>query len=162
MDLPLADSKYWKRVHFTGIDHFTGFIYGEDRDLVTSAFVVKLEPGEKPTSQLCMERFESYSLSKFERHKGRYTPIVASTTRWRKRNIVVHKSDGRLSFFFSRYEFSAAWAAYPAYEDGCVVYATVVFWEDEKELAQRVRDHWADTAFGSLRTRGKKAPELPP
>ncbi|HSC89503.1 MAG TPA: hypothetical protein VLC09_19610, partial [Polyangiaceae bacterium] len=159
VELPLADSSHWKRVRFTGIDHLTGFVYGEDRHMLTSAFAFQLEPGEKPSTALCMERFERDGLARFRKAKGTFTPIVETEGKWRKNPLLIHKADGRLTFFFSRYEFSAAWAAYPAYRDGCLVYATVVFWEDEEELARQVRDHWVEQAFGSLRTRSDEVPQ---
>ena len=158
VDLPLPDHRHWKRVRFFGVEHFTGFTYGDDRHVVTSAFVVKTRPGEVPTTRLCMERFEQDALPKFKRHKGRFTPIVESTGAWRDQPLAIHQSDGRLTVLFSSYEFSAAWAAYPAYSDGCLIYAAVVFWEDEKELAQRVREQWIVKGFGGVGARTATAP----
>ncbi len=158
VDLPLPDHRHWKRVRFFGVEHFTGFTYGDDRHVVTSAFVVKTRPGELPTTRLCMERFEQDALPKFKRHRGRFTPIVESTGAWRDQPLAIHQSEGRLTVLFSSYEFSAAWAAYPAYSDGCLIYAAVVFWEDEKELAQRVLAQWIVKGFGGVGARTPTAP----
>lgn len=156
--LPLADAKHWKRVRFLGVDHLTGFQYGSDHDVVTSAFVVKTPPGEKPTSRACMASFEQDGLAKFKRHKGKLGQLFESEGRWKKQPLVAHQADGKLTVFFSRYEFSAAWVAYPAYEDGCLVVATVVLWDDEPELAQQVRDRWLREAIPMVQMKTRVVP----
>ena len=156
--LPLADAKHWKRVRFLGVDHLTGFQYGSDHHVVTSAFVVKTPPGEKPTSRMCMASFEEDGLAKFKRHKGKLGQLFESEGRWKKQPLVAHQADGKLTVFFSRYEFSAAWVAYPAYEDGCLVVATVVLWDDEPELAQQVRDRWLREAIPMVQMKTRVVP----
>lgn len=156
---PHVDAPHWKRVRFRGLEHFTGFQYGEDKHLVTGAFVVKTRPGEAVSSQLCMERFEEVALRKFQKHQGKQGQVVETRQTWRRKPLLVHQTDGRLTVFFSRYEFSAAWAAYPAYEDGCLVYAVVSFWNGEEELARTVRDRWVEEGFSRFKPLTREVPE---
>jgi hypothetical protein len=142
---PLVDSQNWRRVRFRGVPHFAAFTYGEDHNLVSSAFVVKTEG--KPTSRRCMALFESEAIQEYATLGGRRSAISERKTRWRGRELLVHTGDGELSILFSNYRFSVAWAAYPAYDDGCLVYATVVLWGDNPGLAQKVRDRWAIEGF---------------
>ncbi len=149
--LPLSDTEHWQRVRFRLIDHFTGFRYGKDRHLVTVAFVVDTPPDEKQTSESCMARFEASAIEKAETAGARYREVRGKTLRWKKKPLLVHSTDGSLDFFFRHYEFSAAWAAYPAYRDACLVYAVVVQWEGYPELARKVRDRWVDEAFVAIK-----------
>jgi hypothetical protein len=149
--VPLSDGDHWQRVRFRLIDHFTGFRYGEDRHLVTVAFVLDTPPGEKQTSQTCMERFEADAIEKAESAAVSYQKVTEKTLKWKKKPLLVHSTDGGVNFLFRQYDFSAAWAAYPAYKDACLVYAVVVQWEGYPELARKVRDRWVDEAFQGIR-----------
>jgi hypothetical protein len=70
---------------------------------------------------------------------------------WNDKPLLIRWLDGRVSFAFSTRSFSAAYAAYPAYPDACIVYALAVPWETRPELAQRVRDRWVQEGFTRLR-----------
>jgi hypothetical protein len=59
----------------------------------------------------------------------------------------VHAVDGEFSAAFSTTAFSAAWAAYPAYSDGCLIYAVAVPWRDHPQLAKQVRDRFVAEGF---------------
>jgi hypothetical protein len=142
---PLLDSGNWRRVRFRGVPHFAGFSYGPDHALVTSAFVVKTKG--KPTSRRCMAMFESEAIREYENLGGRRSAIVERRTKWHGQDLLVHAGDGDINVLFSNYRFSVAWAAYPAYQDGCIIYGTVVLWGDHPGLAQKVRDRWAKEGF---------------
>jgi len=132
-------------VRFRGVPHFAAFTYGQEHNLVSSAFVVKTEG--KPTSRRCMALFESEAIREYATLGGRRSAIGERKTRWQGRELLVHTGDGELSILFSNYRFSVAWAAYPAYDDGCLVYATVVLWGDNPSLARKVRDRWVLEGF---------------
>ncbi len=157
--MPLSDDEHWQRVRFRLIDHFTGFRYGDDRHLMTVAFVLDTPPGQKQTSESCMARFEESAMEKASSAGAEYGAVRQRTLRWRKKPLLVHTADGALDFLFRRYEFSAAWAAYPAYRDGCLVYAVLVQWQGYPELARKVRDRWADEAFVALKPLTRVRPE---
>src|SRR6185295_11863369 len=50
--------------------------------------------------------------------------------------------DGWVSWGIGSADFSAAWAAYPAYPDACLIYGVAVPWRDQGELAKKVRDRF--------------------
>lgn len=155
---PLPDWENWRRVRIRFVDHLAAFRYGDDRHVFSAAFVVRTPDGEAPTSAACMAEFERQALDRASSYRVRYTPVSEHASSWRREPLVVHATDGELSFFFTRYDFSAAWAAYPAYEDGCLVYAVVVQWEGQRELARRVRDRWIEEGFSGLTTLTKTRP----
>lgn len=158
MHFPLPDWENWRRVRIRFVDHLTAFRYGDDRHVFSAAFTVKV-PGEgHPTTAECMEEFERQALDKARFYRVRFSPISEHETRWRGRPLAIHATDGELSFFFSHYEFSSAWAAYPAYPGGCLVYAVVVQWEGHPELARRVRDRWITEGFAGMQVLTKTLP----
>lgn len=149
--VPLSDDGHWKRVRFRFVDHFTGFRYGDERHLLTAAFVMDTPPGEKQTSETCMARFEERATEQAESVDAKYGEVVSKQLVWKKKPLLVHATDGGVSFLFRNYDFSAAWAAYPAYKDACLVYAVVVRWEGYPELARKVRDRWVEEGFATLK-----------
>lgn len=155
---PLPDWEHWRRVRIRFVDHLTAFKYGDDRHLLSAAFVLKTPPEVTPSTETCMALFEREARKKADTYRVSFTPIRSHETRWRGRPLAVHSTDGELSFLFSHYEFSSAWAAYPAYSDGCLVYAVVVQWEDQPELARKVRDRWIAEGFEGVQTRTKMLP----
>jgi len=60
--------------------------------------------------------------------------------------------------FGPRY-FAVAWAAYPAYTDGCLVFGLAIPWvEGERELAEQVRERWVTEGLRRIKPRTKTLP----
>lgn len=135
--VPLPDWQSWERIRLWNVDHLTAFRYTRDHHAITSVFTVKTADA-RPTSQDCMLAFEEQGMPLLRRHRVTLAPIRTLDRGWREQRVVVHQTEGRVPFLFTRYDFSAAWIAYPAYEGGCLIYATVVLWEGEPELARLV------------------------
>lgn len=155
--VPLADSRNWKRVRLGNIDHLTAFKYTKDHHLVTGVFTVKT-PGERPTTESCIQHFDERAAFELGRRGVAVGQVLERRIDWQKERVLVRQTEGTARLFFSRYDFSAAWAAYPAYEDGCLVYATVVLWEDEPELARRVLERWITEGLGLARMETPRVP----
>jgi hypothetical protein len=80
----------------------------------------------------------------------RFEPFHTTLARWRDQPLVIQSMDGWVSWGISSTDFSAAWAAYPAYKDACLIYAVAVAWRDSKDLAQKVRDRYVHEGFVNL------------
>lgn len=145
--LPLPDAEHWKRVRYWGVEHFVGFRYGNEHRVMAIGFVQEVPAGTPVTSETCMRRFEAWGRPQTKPFDVRFGPFQVHHQRWRDQKLEVHSVDGDLSLGFSTAKFSAAWAAYPAYTDGCLIYAMAVPWREHPELAQKVRDRWVDEAF---------------
>lgn len=156
--VPLIDWRNWKRIRVWTLDHLTAFKYTDDNHLLTAAFTVETPGIVRPTSRQCMEAFESKALAELEQRRVRRTPVLEGEGSWRGEPILVHVADGSGRFFFKTYEFSTAWAAYPAYREGCLIYATVVLWDGEPDLARRVRDRWVREGFRAMNVRTTSIP----
>lgn len=157
---PLADSKHWERVHYSAFEHLTAFRYGEERDVLVTAFTVRT-PGT-PTSEACLREFEQAALPRLEPFSVRWSDARTVAQNWQRKPIAVHQADGQIQILFTRYRFSAAWTAYPAYRDGCLVYSTVVLWDGGQEIAKRVRDRWVEEGFKRFAPRTTELPERKP
>lgn len=155
--VPLPDWQNWRRVRLFGIDHLAAFTYTKQHHTLTAVFAVETR-AKKPSSLSCMDEFERRGMPEIRRHGVHIEPVAQSASRWDERPVLVHKTEGRVSFLFSRYEFSAAWTAYPAYDHGCLVYATVVLWDGQPELARKLLDRFVVEGVNQVRP---LTPELP-
>jgi hypothetical protein len=160
--VPLPDYRNWRRVRLFGIDHLTAFTYTKQHHTLTAVFAVETR-AKQPSSLSCMEEFERRGMPEIKRHGVHIEPVAQSASRWDERPVLVHKTEGRVSFLFSRYEFSAAWTAYPAYDHGCLVYATIVLWDGQPELARKLLDRFVAEGVGQVRplTSALPARDLP-
>lgn len=145
--LPLPDSDHWKRVRYWGVEHFVGFRYGNEHRVLAIGFVQEVPPGTPVTSEQCMRRFEAWGRPQTKPFDVKFGPFAVKQQRWRDQRLEVHTVDGEFSAAFSTTSFSAAWAAYPAYKDGCLIYAMAVPWRDHPDLAKQVRDRFVNEAF---------------
>lgn len=145
--LPLPDAQHWKRVRYWGVEHFVGFRYGNEHHLLAVGFVQEVPAGTPVTTDSCMRRFEAWGRPQTKPFDVKFGPFSVHHLRWRDKRLEVHAVDGEFSAGFSTTQFSAAWAAYPAYTDGCLIYAVAVPWREQPELAKRVRDRWVNEGF---------------
>lgn len=145
--LPLPDAEHWKRVRYWGVEHFVGFRYGNDHHVLAIGFVQEVPAGTPVNTDTCMRRFEAWGRPQTQPFNVKFGPFAVHHQRWRNQRLEVHAVDGEFSAAFSTTSFSAAWAAYPAYTDGCLIYAVAVPWRDHPDLAKQVRDRWVAEAF---------------
>lgn len=148
--MPLPDSDHWKRVRYWGVEHFVGFRYGNDHHVMAIGFVQEVPAGTPVTSDTCMRRFEQWGRPQTKPFDVKFGPFAVHHQRWRDQRLEVHSVDGEFSAAFSTTSFSAAWAAYPAYTDGCLIYAVAIPWRDHPDLAKQVRDRWVKEAFTQI------------
>jgi hypothetical protein len=151
LGVPLPDAPQWKRVRYWGVDHFTGFRYGDDYHAVAVVFVQDVSPDvNAATSEACMRRFESWGRRELKNREVKLGPIRTKESSWRSKPLVIHSLDGAFLIGLSRKDFSAAWAAYPAYPHACLIYGMAVPWSEHEPLAKRVRDRWIEQGFVGL------------
>lgn len=145
--VPLPDAEHWKRVRYFGVEHFVGFRYGSDHHVLAIGFVQQLPPGTKVDTDSCMRHFESWGRPQTKPFDVKFGPFAVHHERWRDQRLDIHAVDGEFSAAFTTTAFSAAWAAYPAYNDGCLIYAVAVPWRDHPALARQVRDRFVSEGF---------------
>jgi hypothetical protein len=142
-------------VRFRLLEHFTGF-KNEKASQYTAAFTFETVQ-KNPTSAQCLKAFEKENQKKVRQFKVKHTPFVTLKKEWKGQPLSIGKADGFVRVFFSKYRFSAAWAAYPAYENGGLVYAFIARWKKEGSLAQAARQSWIEQST-RVKSRGKRVP----
>lgn len=140
--VPMVDQNNMKRVRYWVLDHFTGFRYGSDFYVMNVVLIQDVPKGEEMDSRTCLQRAEKWGHPQLRSWEVKFSDIQTSTTHWRNLPIVVKSVDGYVDIGFERRKFSAAYAAYPAYPDACLVFAMGVPWEKHEDLAKAVRDRW--------------------
>jgi len=147
---PTPDWEHWKRVRYFGFEHFTGFRYGDDHHVVAVVLVQDVPPGTPIDSQSCLRQFEDWARPQARNYDVKFHDFGAKQSEWRQQPIIVKWVDGAVAMGFSYTEFSAAWTAYPAYPDACLIYAVAVPWREHAELAKKVRDRWVNEGFPQM------------
>jgi len=156
--LPMPDWENWKRVRYWGVEHFVGFRYGNDHHLLSIGFVQDVPDGTPVTTDTCMRRFEAWGRPQTKPFNATFGPFAVHHQRWRNQRLEVHSVDGEFAVGFTKTEFSAAWAAYPAYPKACFIYAVAVPWRDHPTLAREVRDRWVKEAFALVDAKTTERP----
>jgi len=141
---PLPDYSKWTRVRYSLIDHFTGFRYGKKGHALTVAFLVPLKEHDARDSQTCLRRFEENSLPIVSTFGGTLESRVSHEILWKEQPLEVRSATGKVDFLFKHYEAAVSYAAYPAYEDSCLVYAIAIRSQDNPKEAHQLRDRWLE------------------
>jgi hypothetical protein len=145
--VPLPDAGNWKRIRVWGVEHFVAFRYGKQGHALTAGVVQEVEAGEAIDSLRCLRRFDKWARPQLRAYDVKLGPIAQREVSWKNQSIMVESVDGHVDWGFSRRRFSAAWAAYPAYPNACLVYAVGVQWGEQEQLAKQVRDRFLLEAF---------------
>jgi hypothetical protein len=151
MRVPLTDRGNWKRTRFWLIEHFTGFRYGDDVHALNVVFVQKTSPELEPTPRACMHQLERWADPQLKNFEVQMGPVSTSEVLWRGKPVLVRQAYGNVDYGLGRESFSLAWAAYPAYPDGCLVFSLAVPWRGQRELANLVRERWVREGLKRLK-----------
>ena len=155
---PMLDRPHWRRVKFKTIDHFTGFKYSK-KSAYSAAFLLPTE-NRHPDSRQCMAAFEKKIFRVAHRFGVKNSPVLEAKPEWEGKELLVHATDGAIRVFFSKYEFSTAWAAYPAYENGCLVFAFATLWGEKPEIARDLRNRWVQDVAPLIQAETAALPPL--
>lgn len=156
--IPLVDWKNYERVRYWAIDHFVGFKYGSDFHALNSVFVLDVPEGTPIDSESCLKRAEKWGHPQIESFQIKLGEQRMSQARWHDTTIYVLSTDGYLDFGLERRHFSAAYAAYPAYSDACLVFGFAVPWREHEDTAKQVRDRWVKEGVPRLEPLTKTRP----
>lgn len=154
---PLPDRKNWTRVRFSMIEHFTGFIYGEDEHSLALAVVIPLKETDPATSAACVQRFEESARSQVHDMGGRVGETTSIVKKWHRKPLIVRTATGEVDILFKHYDTALAWTGYPAYPGHCMIYAVVIPWRHNRELALALREQWIE-AFKRFKPLTETAP----
>ena len=159
--VPMPDWENWKRVHYFGVETFAGFRYGDDHHVMALVFLQDIPAGTPITSDACLRRFEAWGMPQTHPFDVKFGAFEPHFSKWQGQTLESRSVDGRVNLGFTAAEFSAAWVAYPAYPDACLIFAIAVPWRERGDLAQKLRDRWVNEGFQQLSVASPKKPELP-
>jgi hypothetical protein len=140
--IPLVDAPNYKRVRYSLVDHFVGFKYGQDFHTANVVFMMDVPKGEPIDAKACLLRAENWGFPLLKSFAVTMGEMHVKEGTWHDKNIYVKTVDGYFDMGLQRRKFSAAYAAYPAYPDACMVFGFAVPWRDHDQLAKQVRDRW--------------------
>jgi hypothetical protein len=158
----LPDPKHWKRVRFRAFEHLVGFRYGEKFHAVTALLAKETRAGRPADSLACIRHVETMARPRARALSVEMGPIEETAILWKGKRVIIHSVDGAFPWAFKRIAFSAAWAAYPAYDKACLVYGIGIKHEDSPELARSMRDRWILEAAPRVETRTDTKPVRKP
>lgn len=136
------DSPNWKRVRFRAFEHLVGFRYGDRFHATVVALAYDTRAGRAAASRACIRQAETFVRPRLRAFSVEIGQITETEIEWQGKPVIVHAVDGAFPWGFERIEFSAAWAAYPAYERACLIQGIAVKHENRADLARAVRDRW--------------------
>jgi hypothetical protein len=158
LHVPMVDWKNYERVRYWAIDHFVGFKYGTDYHVLNVVLIQDVPADTKMDSETCLRRADKWGYPQLKAFEVKLSPVHVSESQWQGKTVLVESVDGYVDFGLTRHEFSAAYAAYPAYPDACLIFGLAVPWRKHAELAQQVRDRWIKEGVPQLRLLTKTKP----
>jgi hypothetical protein len=148
--VPLVDWKNYERVRYWAVDHFVGFKYGSDYNVLNVVFIQDAPEGEPMDSRRCLKRAEKWGHPQLKSFEVKLGEQRTTENQWRGKPVFVKSVDGYVDFGLERRRFSAAYAAYAAYPDACLIFGLAVPWREHPELAQQVRDRWVNEGVSRM------------
>jgi hypothetical protein len=149
--VPMPDQGNYERVRYWAFDHFVGFKYGDDYDVMNVVFIQDAPKDAPFDSQTCLRRADKWGYPQLKSFEVKLEPPRFTQSQWQGKHILVESLDGYVDFGLERHRFSAAYAAYPAYPDACLVFGVAVPWRKHEDLAKQVRDRWVKEAIPQIR-----------
>lgn len=156
--LNYPDGRNWKRVRFRLFEHLVGFRYSDRFDATVLVFALDTRAGRAPDSRACIRQAETMARPRLRALSATVGAITETELVWRDKRVIVHSVDGAFPWGFKRIEFSAAWAAYPAYDKACLIHGMGVKHDNRADLARLVRDRWIREVAGQVETRTSTKP----
>lgn len=151
--VPLPDAAHWTRVKFLTIQSLAGFRYGKEHHGIVGVFVTHVDDNTKEGA--CERSFEALAMpvaSAFDVELRHDAPSAFSWTLPDKtatptspKKIAIVEVDSlyaKMATVLSRDEYRAAWSAYPAWNNACLVVGVAFPIRDDDERARAVRDRF--------------------
>jgi len=154
----LPDKPHWKRVRYRTFEHLVGFRYGARHRATAVVLTLDTHAGRAPDSLACIRRAETLARPRIRALSVTLTAIEETSITWQGKKVMVHAVDGSFPYGFQRIDFSAAWAAYPSYDKGCLVVGAGFQHGDHPELARLARDRFILDALPRVEARTEQKP----
>jgi hypothetical protein len=166
--VPLPDAEHWMRVRFLTVPSLVGFRYGKEHHAIVAAFVTHVD--DNSVQGACNKSFEGWAQPWIEAFEVDLKHEPPSAFAWSAltppppapRQIAIVDVDplfAKTATVLSRESYAAAWAAYPAWPQACLVVGVAVPSRDDEARARMVRDRFVVEVFPKLAVTAAKEPK---
>jgi len=152
----LPDGDNWTRVRFWGVPSLVGFRYGKDHHGIAGAFITHVP--DNTVDGACGKSFEQWAvpwINLFEVELTHDAPVAFSwrNTQTPKAPPFILSADALLAktaTLAARDSYAAAWAAYPAWKNACLIVGVAIPSREDEGRAKIVRDRFAKDVFQTV------------
>jgi hypothetical protein len=139
--VPLPDAEHWTRVKFWGVESLVGYRYGKEHHALVGAFVTHVEDNGKPGA--CIQSFEDWAMpmvSAFDVEIHHEPPIAVM---WHRKIVDVDSVFAKTETLAFRDHYAGTYAAYPVWNNACLIVGVAVPSRGDDDRAREVRDRFA-------------------
>lgn len=169
--VPLPDAEHWTRVRFLTVKSLVGFRYGKAHHAVVAAFVTHVP--DNSVQGACSKAFEDWAkpyVEAFEvelKHDapaafawtGPGAPGAAPTAAKPIAIVEVDPLMAKTATVLARDTYAGAWAAYPVWENACLVVGAAIPSRGEDDRARAVRDRFVKDVLPKVKVVATSEPK---
>jgi len=157
--IPLPDAPHWTRVRFLTVKSLAGFRYGKEHHAIVAAFITNVDDNQ--VQGACNKSFEQWATPWIEAfsvdvqhdppNAFSWSPPAFDKKKPKTVSIVdIDPVHAKTATVLAREQYSAAWAAYPAWDKACLVVGVAIPARDDEARATAVRDRFVKDVFPKL------------
>lgn len=176
--VPLPDAEHWTRVRFLTVKSLVGFRYGKSHHAVVAAFVTHVPDNQAQGA--CSKSFEDWAkpyVEAFEvelKHDAPAafawtapvappSPSAAGTPSPAKTKAIsiveVDPLMAKTATVLARDTYAGAWAAYPVWDNACLVVGAAIPARGEEDRARAVRDRFVKDVLPKVKVLATAEPK---
>ena len=155
--VPLPDAPHWTSVKFWGVPSLAGFRYGKAHHAIVGLFVTHVKDNKEPGA--CAKSFEQWAQTFIEAFDARLTFQPPGAFVWKGAIVEASSIDAKSAMLADQDEYRSGYAAYPAWDNACLIAGIAVPARGEVERATAVRDRFLKDALPKLEIAAKDEPK---
>lgn len=155
--MPLADASHWTSVKFWGVPSLAGFRYGKAHHAIAGAFVTHVADNREPGA--CSRSFEEWAKTYIDAFDVRLVHQPPQAVVWKGHIVEIASIDAKSAMLADQDDYRATYAAFPAWNNACIVAGMAVPGRGEVDRATDVRDRFAKEILPLLEIVAKEEPK---
>ncbi len=172
--VPLPDAANWTRVRFLTVKSLVGFRYGKAHHAVVAAFVTHVP--DNSTQGACTKSFEEWAKPYVEAFEVELKHDAPAAFPWSAplappappaapkpvKQVAIVEVDplmAKTATVLARDTYAGAWAAYPVWENACLVVGAAIPSRGEDDRARAVRDRFVSEVLPKVKVVATSEPK---
>jgi len=155
--IPLPDAEHWTRVKFWGVPSLVGFRYGKEHHALVAGFVTHVDDNNVPGA--CTKSFEQWAnpwVESFDVEVHHEAPIAVM---WKRQIVDVDSVFAKTATLAERESYAGTYAAYPVWNNACLIVGVAVPARADEERAREVRDRFAKEVLPHVQVLAAEEPK---